>query len=347
VTKAENALVESNKGLSLQKLSLSSEGSLPKRPGYGTMGAKIVLRVNWFHVLPRPTQALYRYSIDIQPEETIKRKQRQIFALLLEDPTFASVRDSVATDYRSNLVSAKDISLGPDGRKVVQITYRESDGEVLPNAKTYNIKIQKSRTITLSELMDYLSSTSADAHYEGHDEAVQALNIVMARKASMTANVVAVGQNKFYNVGPQAVFSNLGGGLIALKGYYASVRTATLRMMVNLNVCTAAFYKPGSLLECMREFRDMDRTEEALDKFVKKLRVETNYLKKKGVPSPRVKTICGLAPPPGKGLDAQKYKFQCEELGGMVTVEDFFKRSKSIALRSRFRQFPLPSVSAS
>jgi len=293
------------------------------------MGAKIVLRVNWFHMLPKPTQALYRYSIEIQPDETIRRKQRQIFALLLEEATFAPVRDSVATDYRSNLVSAKDIDLGPTGRKVVRITYRESDGEVLPNARTYTIKIQKSRTITLSELMDYLSSTSADAHYEGHDEAVQALNIIMARKPSMTPDVVAVGQNKWYPVGPQAVLSNLGGGLIALKGYYASVRTATLRMMVNLNVCTGAFYKPGPLLDCMREFRDMDRTEDALDKFLQKLRVETNYLKKKGVPSPRVKTICGLA---AGGANAQQSKFQCEELGGRVTVEDFFKRSKSIAL---------------
>lgn len=286
------------------------------------MGTKIVLRVNWFHMLPKPTQALYRYSIEIQPEETIRRKQRQIFALLLEESTFAPVRDSVATDYRSNLVSAKDIDLGPTGRKVVRLTYRESDGEVLPNATTYTIKIQKSRTITLSELMDYLSSTSADAHYEGHEEAVQALNIVMARKPSMTPDVVAVGQNKWYPL--QAVLSDLGGGLIALKGYYASVRTATLRMMVNLNVCTGAFYKPGSLLDRMREFRDMDRNEDALVKFLQKLRVETNYLKKK-----RVKTICGLAP---GCANAQLYKFQCEELGGRVTVEDFFKRSKSIAL---------------
>ena len=293
------------------------------------MGAKIVLRVNWFHLLPKLTQALYRYSIDIQPEEPIKRKQRRIFALLLEDPTFASVRDSVATDYRSNLVSAKDIGLGPEGRKVVNITYCESDGDILPNARTYSIQIQKSRTITLSELMDYLSSTSADAHYEGHDEAVQALNIVMARKPSMTPDVVAVGQNKWFQVGAQAVASNLGGGLIALKGYYASVRTATLRAMVNLNVCTGAFYKPGPLLVSMREFRDLDQSREGLDEFLQNVRVETNYLKKKGVPSPRVKTICGLDP---DGADARRATFHCEELGGRVTVEAFFQRSKSTAL---------------
>lgn len=320
----------------MQQLSLSAGGSLPKRPGYGTMGTKIVLRVNWFHILPRPTQALYRYSIDIKPEETIKRKQRQIFALLLKDPTFASIRDSVATDYRSTLVSAQEINLGSGGRMIFKVTYRESDGEVLPKAKTYNVQVQKSRTITLSELMDYLSSTSTDAYYEGHDEAVQALNIVMAQKPSMTPDVVAVGQNKYFPVGPQAVFSNLGGGLIALRGYYASVRTATLRMMVNLNVCTAAFYRPGSLLDCMREFKDVDK-EDGLGKFVQKLRVETNYLKgKNGLPSRRVKTICGLAP---KGATAEEYKFPCEEFGGMVTVEAFFKRSKSIALNSR-----LPAV---
>lgn len=330
MTKLENALVESNKaqGVSLQKLSLSSGVSLPKRPGYGTMGAKIVLRVNWFHLLPKPTQALYRYSVDIQPDEPIKRKQRRIFALLLEDATFASVGDGVATDYRSNIVSATDIDLGPEGRREIRITYRESDGDILPNARTYTIKVQKSRTITLSELMDYLGSSSADAHYEGHDEAVQALNIVMARKASMTPGVVAVGQNKWFPVGPQAVASRLGGGLIALKGYYSSVRTATLRMMVNLNVCTGAFYRPGSLLECMREFRDLDWGGD-LGKFLRKLRVETNYLKKKGVPSPRVKTICGLAP---DGLNAKQAKFECEELGGTVTVEAFFKRSKSTAI---------------
>ena len=328
----ENARSASSKEVSLQNLSLSSVASLPKRPGYGTLGAKIVLRVNWFHLLPKPSQALHQYSIELQPDEPIKRKQRRIFALLIEDSTFASVRDCVATDYRSNVVSAKDIDLGPEGRKVIRITYTESDGEVLPNAKTYNIKILKTRTITLAELTEYLSSTSADVQYPGHDDAVQALNIVMARKPSMTPGVVAVGQNKWFSVGAQAIFSELGGGLIALKGYYASVRTATLRTMVNLNVCTGAFYKPGPLLVCMRGFRDLDRREEALAKFLRKLRVEINYLKKKGVPSPRVKTICGLA---RNGATAQQATFQCEELGGKVTVEDFFRRSKSTHLSRR------------
>lgn len=327
-------MIESNKGLSLQQLSLTSGISLPKRPGYGTLGKKIVLRVNWFHLLPEPKQALYRYSVQIVPNETVRRKLRRVFALLLQDSTFASLKESVATDCRSTLISAKELNLGPQQRKEIRIVYCEEGEEVRPNATTYVIKIEKSRRIELSELLDYLASTSADANYAQHDETVQALNIVMARKPLMTPDVVQAGQNKWYPIGARAGVSDLGGGLVALRGYYASVRTATLRIMANVNVCTGAFYKPGSLLELMREFREQNRDPmpHALDVFLRRLRVETRYLKnKKGVVTPKVKTISGLARRGGYGGNAESIKFECTELGGTVSVAEYFLRSRLTA----------------
>lgn len=323
--------------MSLQNLSLSSEVTLPKRPGYGTLGDKVVLRVNYFHLLPKPKQALYRYSTELDPDETIVRKRRRIFALLLEDPTFTPYKDSVATDTRSTLISATELNLGPEGRKAVRITYRDLDEvEARPNARTYVIKIQKSRTIPLSELLTYLSSTAADARYDQHDETIQALNIVMSRKPTMTPDVVPVGRNKYFPIGSQSRMYDLRGGLVALRGYYASVRTATLRTLVNVNVCTAAFYKPGPLLDLMRDFRaeTTGPMPQSLEAFLRRLRVETKYLKKKGVPAAKVKTIIGLARPPSAafGGNAQQAMFDCDELGGRVTVEDFFLRSKSIRL---------------
>ena len=40
----------------------------------------------------------------------------------------------------------------------------------------------------------------------------------------------------------ESKYQRLGHGLIAVRGYYASVRTSTYRALVNINVQTSAFY---------------------------------------------------------------------------------------------------------
>lgn len=84
--------------------------------------------------------------------------------------------------------------------------------------------------------------------------------------------------------------------------------------MVNVNVCATAFYSEGNLAEAMNVFEQASFGAR-MSAFVQRLRVRTDHLGHQ-------KTVKRLAK-----LSAKQHKFEAQELGGMVTVEEYFRRS--------------------
>ena len=85
--------------------------------------------------------------------------------------------------------------------------------------------------------------------------------------------------------------------------------------MVNVNVCATAFYSEGNLAEAMNVF-ERASFGARMSAFVQRLRVRTDHLGHQ-------KTVKRLG-----RLNAKQHKFEAQELGGMVTVEEYFRRSK-------------------
>jgi eukaryotic translation initiation factor 2C len=162
---------------------------------------------------------------------------------------------------------------------------------------------------------------------------LSALNLVLAaHPTSSHGGGVMVGRNRFFF--PNAMSpSDLGGGLQAFRGFYSSVRPTHNQLMVNVNgmhitscsslctkfppVCTTAFYTPGNLMDSLNAFMNASFSARA-NAFVKGVRVKTTHLGYK-------KTIKGIS-----NHTARTYKFPCEELGGEVTVEEYFKKSMAL-----------------
>ena len=346
MTRLEDAVITQQQGTSLGSLSLSDSITLPRRPGYGTSGRKIVLRANYFQLLPRPEQQWHRYFVDLQPDETAKRKRRRIFTLLLNSDRFAADSASMATDYGHIIVSAKKLELGDGNRATVPIVYFDADqAGPGPSPKTYTAKIQLTGVLAVADLLQYLSSPNPGAIYDGKEEMIQALNIVMARHANASRDVVPVAGSKFFPLLGGANQHDLRGGLIALRGYYTSVRTSTLRVILNVNVCTAAFYQPGSLLDLLRHYRKQNNPKPDLpmhmvENFVKRLRVETSHIRdENNKPVRKVKTVVGFAKKPLWG-SATQVRFDTDEYG-TVSVENYFLRRKHLSPV----RLPSPSLS--
>lgn len=125
---------------------------------------------------------------------------------------------------------------------------------------------------------------------------------------------VVVGRNKYFFRAAADPFP-LGGGLEAWKGFYSSVRPSHQQLMVNVNVCTTAFYVAQNLADAMIEF---DRASFGARKnaFCKGVRVQTTHLNHR-------RTIKEVA-----HVNARQYKFHAAEYGADVTVEQYFKRSE-------------------
>lgn len=332
VRAVEDGIIAAQKGLSLDKLSLNPGAiSLPPRPGYGTKGTPITLRTNYFHFQSTAKLPLFRYNVKITPDEERRRKRRRIFQLLWDTPTFLPIRDRVASDMSSTIISAERLNLAGDGRGEMTVAYYDDD-QPGPHAKSkvYTLAIVMTGTLQVEDLLDYLCNTSASAFMEAQEEMVQALNIVMAKHVNASPNIVPLGTNKYFVLenNPQS----LTGGLVALRGYYSSIRTSNARIVLNLNVCTSAFYGPVKLSTLITNFLRNPRPWPdyllaRLRSFLKGLKVETNYSKFKGMPAKRVKIIIGLSSSKRLGRGAREVTFKTAD-NSTISVEAWFKRSK-------------------
>lgn len=108
----------------------------------------------------------------------------------------------------------------------------------------------------------------------------------------------------------------LGPQLLALMGFYSSVRPVYKQLMVNVNVCMAAFLQPGRLSDALRAFDSRSRGAISQD-LLAKVRISTTY---RGYKS--IKTIFRIS-----DKSARKHTFNSKEHGRKFTVEEFFLKS--------------------
>lgn len=159
---------------------------------------------------------------------------------------------------------------------------------------------------------------------------ISALNLVLQQHPAHSG--VRFGRNRYFFPPGQGEKINLGLGLEAWKGFFTSVRPAYKQLMVNVNVCFTAFYEPGNLADAIMAFNR--RSKGGMPKkFSQGIKVTTSHLGYK-----MRRKIKSIAANP-----ANRTSFDCAELGGRVTVEQYFNRSKwslgpVIADAHRFQQ---------
>lgn len=161
------------------------------------------------------------------------------------------------------------------------------------------------------------SYLSGQPQYRGYDilPIISALNLILAAYPNRSVgDGVMVGRNKFFHPSAAEPPFSLGGGLEAWRGFYSSVRPAHKQLMVNVNVCTTAFYTPGNLAESLQAFMEASFSARP-NAFCKGVRIKTTHLGYR-------KTISGVS-----RSTARTHSFDSEEYG-KVTVEQYFQRSE-------------------
>lgn len=269
------------------------------------MGAPVTLWANYVRIIADPDLALYRYALSVSPKAT-GRKLNQIIRLLLKVPELAELQQDLVSDFKSTCVSRQRL---PEDDMTIAITYR-ADGEDEPRqgATLYNVRILYTNTLSVGELTEYLASTDLAASYEKKQPLLQAFNIFLNHYAKSADETGTIGSARTFSLRPDAPKWDLGGGLAAIRGFFASVRAATCRILVNVNVTNAAFYSDGPLDQLIVAFNSQRRGGNTrLASFLKRVRARTTHLQEKknnsGEVIYRVKTIVGLATPnDGHGL---------------------------------------------
>jgi len=252
-----------------------------------------MLLANYIVLTASPEIVLHRYDISVAPA-AVGKKLIQIIRLVLEAPELVPHKDDIVTDFKSTLLCRKKLD-----DQTISLQYR-AEGEDEPRAKAtqYTVQLRLTNVLAVSELTEFLTSTNLSARYDEKLPMIQAFNIFLNHYSKSSGNLVTIGSSKAFSLDQRSDKWDLGSGLTAVRGFFASVRAATARVLVNVNVSHGAFYQEGPLDQIILHFGSQ-RGLFRLETFLKRLRVQTTHLKekknKKGVVIPRIKTIHGLA----------------------------------------------------
>ncbi|KAJ9601979.1 hypothetical protein H2200_013538 [Cladophialophora chaetospira] len=322
------------------------DAALPVRPAYGTQGRPIILWSNFMQLTSSGTLLLHRYKIEFSKNQVngqdIKPKdKKRIVQLLLQD-NFRGDGPTIATDFRGNLISTKRLSVRPEGYRVTYLA--EDEDTPRPNAGRYRIDLLLDSTFTVADLVNYLTSSNASAVITTREEIIQALNIIIGHNTKAPAQIISLGANRHYdwNAAPAERMS-LGTGLLAIRGFFLSVRAATARILLNVQVKHAPFYEPGSLDRLMSLFIQSNGPNKVrLSKYIERLSINVTHIVSKnraGQQIKRMKTIWGLATQEdgrrslhpsivrSNGAGPKDVQFWMESSGKYITVFDHFRQT--------------------
>lgn len=275
VTAQEDAFIKSQSGTSvaqltqqLGKLSVNSSNILPVRPAFGHEGQEVVLWANYFK-LETKAQSIYKYSLVVthqpltaaaastkgaaerKPKEAKGAKlQRIITAALAKVPN----AKAVATEGKAQVIYLTQLKLPPSS--AVQVEYTEP-GKF--RVETWNVVFSRPIPIPLDELVTYLGSMKdmpGDDHFPKFPEVLDALGVIIGHTPRADQSVVAVGSGRFFAAMDARKDEGImphGSLLTILRGYFQSVRPATGRLLLNVNVTHGIFRRDPPLLNLFTE----------------------------------------------------------------------------------------------
>lgn len=312
----------------ISNLSLAPE-RFPSRPGFGKRGTQVIIWANYFQLLVDPRLVLFQYNIDIQPL-VVGRKRARIIELFFQQPESIARADRICSDFKSTLFSR---ALLDNEFTACHIKYRsEFEAEPGPRAQLYHLRLQHTSTLPVRRLIEHLETPDLSPDFDQKDALIQSLNISLHHFSKLQSNLITIGNKTFPK---DATGRDLGGGLTAIRGFFSSVRAATGRILVNVNICCSAFYQPGPLVNIITAHGSRDKYR--LEQLLAGARVKLTH-----TGTPRIATIKSLASTSdGTGSNQRKPKvpifgagpnqvqFWLQEQEQYVTVSEFFYKCKT------------------
>ncbi|VAI89444.1 unnamed protein product [Triticum turgidum subsp. durum] len=223
--------------------------SFCRRPGFGTVGARCVVKANHF-LAEIPDKDLTQYDVKITPEVTSRCVNRAIIAELVRLYRESDLGMRLpAYDGRKSLYTAGALPF--DAREfVVRLTDEDSGTGVPPREREYRVAIKFAARADLHHLRQFIAGRQADAP----QEAVQVLDIVLRELASQ--RYVAIGRS-FYSPDirrPQ----RLGDGLQSWCGFYQSLRPTQMGLSLNIDMSSTAFIEALPVIDFVAQILGKD-----------------------------------------------------------------------------------------
>uniref|UniRef100_A0A8C2F1F4 Protein argonaute-1 n=1 Tax=Cyprinus carpio TaxID=7962 RepID=A0A8C2F1F4_CYPCA len=231
--------------------------SVPRRPGYGTMGKPIKLLANCFQV-DIPKMDVYLYDVDIQPEKCPRRVNREVVDSMVQHFKVTIFGDRRPVyDGKKSLYTAQPLPVATGGVDL-DVTLPGEGGK----DRLFKVTIKFVSLVSWNLLHEVLTGRSTpdplNLDKPISTNPVHAVDVVMRHLPSM--KYTPVGRSFFSS--PEGYDHPLGGGREVWFGFHQSVRPAMWKMMLNIDVSATAFYKAQPVIQFMCEVLDIHNIDE-------------------------------------------------------------------------------------
>ncbi|KAK7280055.1 hypothetical protein RJT34_25117 [Clitoria ternatea] len=223
--------------------------SFARRPGYGQVGTKCIVKANHFFA-ELPDKDLNQYDVTITPEVSSRTVNRSIIAELVRLYKESDLGMRLpAYDGRKSLYTAGQL---PFARREFKIKLLdEEDGVNGPKReREYRVVIKFVARANLHHLGQFLAGKRAD----GPQEALQILDIVLRELSSK--RYCPIGRS-FFSPDIRTP-QRLGEGLESWCGFYQSIRPTQMGLSLNIDMASAAFIEPLPVVEFVGQLLGKD-----------------------------------------------------------------------------------------
>ncbi|KAL8474253.1 hypothetical protein ACS0TY_030902 [Phlomoides rotata] len=236
--------------------------SITKRPGYGTSGRHILLLANHFKVsIGNPDEVFYQYSVSISFEDNTAVDSKVIGR---------KVTDKLYETYSSELAGKR---FAYDGEKslytvgplpqnnfeftvILEESIARSNGSVSDGSlgdpskrskrslqsKIFKVEISYAAKVPLQSVSHALQG----AEPEYVQDTLRVLDIILRQQAAKRGCLL-VRQSFFHD--DSRMFTDVGGGVIGVRGLYSSFRPTCGGLSLNMDVSTTLILKPGPVVD--------------------------------------------------------------------------------------------------
>uniref|UniRef100_A0A8P4JY84 Protein argonaute-1 n=1 Tax=Dicentrarchus labrax TaxID=13489 RepID=A0A8P4JY84_DICLA len=231
--------------------------SLPRRPGYGTIGKPIKLLANCFQV-DIPKIDVYLYEVDIKPDKCPRRVNREVVDSMVQHFKVTIFGDCLPVyDGKRSLYTATPLPVATGGVDL-DVTLPGDGGKDRP----FKVTIKFVSLVSWHMLHEVLTGRAVaepvDLDKPISTNPVHAVDVVLRHLPSM--KYTPVGRSFFSS--PEGYDHPLGGGREVWFGFHQSVRPAMWKMMLNIDVSATAFYKAQPVIQFMCEVLDIHNIDE-------------------------------------------------------------------------------------
>ncbi|KAE8282477.1 Protein argonaute-3 [Larimichthys crocea] len=231
--------------------------SLPRRPGYGTLGKPIKLLANCFQV-EIPKIDVYLYEVDIKPDKCPRRVNREVVDSMVQHFKVTIFGDCLPVyDGKRSLYTATPLPVATGGVDL-DVTLPGDGGKDRPFKVTIKFVSLVSWHMLHEVLTGRVQSEPVDLEKPISTNPVHAVDVVLRHLPSM--KYTPVGRSFFSS--PEGYDHPLGGGREVWFGFHQSVRPAMWKMMLNIDVSATAFYKAQPVIQFMCEVLDIHNIDE-------------------------------------------------------------------------------------